>query len=256
MRITSITYRKKKRGVSTVLGTLIFIGILFTSVVPMMLVMKQADTIYTKKVHETEIIDDERERENLIVYTYTTQDLQKITVKVKNGGDVPVKIVRVWINDQCNVTDTVISTNSEKELGPFEVSGVEEGDTAVVKVTTERGNVFYCVSGTLYYTSGGWSTTSFGICVIIHNPKGGEYQISLWNASRETPQWDVFYQSHCKEWEDVVATTPVPEASQEYEVKVEERKGTNWKPLPGSPIPTPIEYPNGPPFIMVWLEAK
>lgn len=254
MRTINIMPIKERRGVSTILGTLIFIGILFTSVVPMMLVMKQADTIYTKKIHEMEIMDDERERENLIVYTYP--DEQKIQVKVKNSGNVPVKVIRVWINDQNNITDTVILVNSEEVLGSFTLSGVDENTTAEVKVTTERGNAFYCVSGTLYYTSGGWSTTSFGICVIVHNPKGGEYQISLWNASRETPQWDVFYQSHCKEWVDVVATTPVPEPSPDYEIAVKERKGSNWKPLPGSPIPTPIEYPNGPPFIMVWLEAK
>lgn len=254
MRTTNIMPIKERRGVSTIMGTLIFIGILFTSVIPMMLVMKQADTIYTKKIHEIEIRDDERERENLIVYTYP--DDQKINVKIKNSGNIPVKIVRVWINDQCNVTDELISTNSEKVLGPFEVQELEEGDTVEVKVTTERGNVFHCVSGTLYY-SGGWSTTSYGICVIIHNPKGGEFQIKLWNVTREPdPQWDVFYQSHCKEWEDVIATTPVLEPSSEYQVDVYERKGTNWKRLPGCPIPTPIDYPNGPPFIMVWLDAK
>ena len=255
MRTSNIMPIKERRGVSTIMGTLIFIGILFTSVIPMMLVMKQADTIYTKKIHEIEIRDDERERENLIVYTYP--DDQKITVKIKNSGNIPVKIVRVWINDQYNVTDELISTNSEKVLGPFEVSGVvEEGDTVEVKVTTERGNVFFCVSGILYYTGGGWSTTSYGICVIIHNPQGGEFQIKLWNVTREPAQWDVFYQSHSKEWDDIVATTPVLEPSSEYQVDVFERKGTNWKRLPGSPIPTPIDYPNGPPFILVWLNAK
>ena len=256
MRTTNIMPIKERRGVSTIMGTLIFIGILFTSVIPMMLVMKQADTIYTQKIHEIEIRDDERERENLIVYTYP--DIKKITVKIKNSGNVPVKIVRVWLNDQCNVTDELIPTNFEKVLGPFVVSGVEEeGDTVEVKVTTERGNVFFCVLNTLYYTGEGWSTTSLGICVIIHNPQGDEFQIKLWNVTRDpVPQWDVFYQSHCKEWVDVVATTPVFEPSSEYKIDVYERKGSNWKRLPGSPIPTPIDYPNGPPFILVWLDAK
>jgi len=256
MRITNITPIKERRGVSTIMGTLIFIGIMFTSVIPMLLVMKQVDTIYTQKIHEIEIRDDERERENLIVYTYP--DNEKIKVKIKNIGNVPVKLVRVWINDQCNVTDELISTNSEEVLGPFKISGVlVVGDTVDVKVATERGNVFFCVSGSLYYSGGGWSTTSYGICVIIHNPQGGEFQIKLWNITREpTPQWDVFYESHCKEWEDVVATTPVLEASSEYQVDVYEKKGINWKRLPGSPIPTPIDYPNGPPFILVWLDAK
>jgi hypothetical protein len=245
---------KERRGVSTVIGTIIFIGIMFTSIIPMMLVMKQADTVYTKKIHEFEIRDDEREKETIVVYTYP--DGQKIKVELLNEGNVPAKIVRVWINDQCNVTDELISSNSEKVLGPFTVSGLLEGTTIDVKVTTDRGNVFYCVSGPLHYTGGGWSTTSYGICVIIHNPQGGEFQIKLWNVTKEPDQWDVFYQSHAKEWEDIVATTPVPEPSSDYEVDIYERKGANWKQLPGSPIPTPIDYPNGPPFILVWVDAK
>ena len=68
MYTTNIMRIKKKKGVSTILGTLIFIGILFTSVIPMMLVMKQADTIFTKKVHEMEAIDDEKAREKLTSY--------------------------------------------------------------------------------------------------------------------------------------------------------------------------------------------
>ncbi len=254
MHTTNIMPIKKRKGVSTILGTLIFIGILFTSVVPMFLVMKQADTIYTQKVHEAEIEDDERKREDLIIYTYP--DVQKIEVKVKNKGNVPVKIIRVWINDQYNATNMLIPSNSEAILGSFEVFGLEEGYTADVKVTTERGNVFYCVSGTLYYTGGGWSTTSYGICVIVHNPQGGEYQIQLLNVTEGPDHWDVIYQSKSKEWDDVVATTPVSEPSPDYQIDVYERKGANWKRLPGSPIPTPIEYPNGPPFIMVWIDAK
>lgn len=256
MRSTNIPSIKKRRGISTILGTLIFIGVLFTSVVPMMLVMKQADTIYTKKIHELETKDDERAREELNVYTFAGVDTE-IMLKIKNRGEVPVKIVRVWTNDEYHNENTTILTNSEKSLGPFEVPEVVINTTVSVKVVTERGNVFHCISGLLYYTDQGWKTTSLGICVIIHNAEGGEYQCLLWNATKTPePTWDKFYESKAKEWEDVVATTPVPVASPYYQVKVNEKKGVNWKPLPGSPIDTPIEYPDGPPFIMVWIDAK
>ncbi len=255
MRSTHILPIEKRRGVSTILGTLIFIGILFTSVLPMMLVMKQADTIYTKKIHELENKDDERVREDLIVYTFAGV-LTEIKLRIKNKGEVPVKIVRVWTNDEYHTENTTILSYSEQNLGPFEVPDVLINDTVSVKVVTERGNIFHCISGTLYYTEGGWSTTSFGICVIIHNAEGGEYQCWLWNASKGTPTWDKFYESKAKEWEDIVATTPVPIVSPYYKVDVLEKKGINWKPLPGSPINTPIEWPDGPPFIMVWIDAK
>ena len=253
MYTTNIMRIKKKKGVSTILGTLIFIGILFTSVIPMMLVMKQADTIFTKKVHEMEAIDDEKAREKLDVYIYPGGGTN-INIKVKNKGELPVKIIRVWINNEYNSTNELIPTNSEKNIGPFNVPNVEENSTVDVKVVTERGNVFHSFSGTLYYSGSGWSTTSVGICVIIHNPGGGEYQVFLLNGT-----WSKkIYESKDKEWEDVIASTPVSVYPNEnYEVDIKKRKGVNWKRLPGSPIPTPIYYPvSGPPFIMVWIEGK
>ncbi len=42
------TMYRKKRGVSTILGTLIFVGIIFSAYVPMTLVMKQVDNIYER----------------------------------------------------------------------------------------------------------------------------------------------------------------------------------------------------------------
>jgi len=217
----------------------------------MMLVMKQADTIYEKKVHERELRDDERAREELIVYTYDGGGTS-IIVRVKNIGEVPVTIDRVWTNDKYHSVGENIPANSEENMGPFDVPGVVENTTVDAKVVTERGNIFYSCSGSLYYTGGGWSTTSYGICVIIHNPGGGEFQIHLWNIT----EWSEIYESHSKEWEDIVATTPVPTPSTEYKIEVKEKKGSKWKSLPGSPINTPIEYPDGPPFIMVWIDAK
>ena len=41
-----------KKGVSTILGTLIFMGIIFSAYIPMTLVMKQADNIYEQEIHE------------------------------------------------------------------------------------------------------------------------------------------------------------------------------------------------------------
>ncbi|UCD44869.1 MAG: hypothetical protein JSV27_12290 [Candidatus Bathyarchaeota archaeon] len=255
MSITATSLIEKRKGVSTILGTLIFIGIIFTSVVPMLLVMKQADTIYMKKIHDVENMDNDRASEDLIVYLYDGGNTS-VNVKVKNMGETPVKIIRVWTNDKYHNENTTILTNSEEVLGPFEVPDVAENVTVDASVVTERGNIFYSISGSLYFSGGGWSTTSYGICVIIHNPGGGEFKVSLWNVSRYPDQWDEFYESKAKEWEDIVATTPVLEPSADYKIDVKEKKGSKWKSLPGSPIATPIEYPNGPPFILVWMDAQ
>lgn len=252
MRITHMLFNRKNKGVSTILGTLIFIGIIFTSVVPMMLVMKQADTIYEKKKHEMDVIDDESVREELVVYTYDGGGTS-IMVQVENRGDVPVNIVRVWTNNEYHDASEMISANSEVDLGPFTVPGVTENSVVDTKVVTERGNAFYSISGNLYYSGGGWSTTSYGICVIVHNPMGGKFQVFFYNGTHwEDPP---FYESHAKEWVDVVTSTSVSTPSVDYRIDVKEQVGSNWVSLPGSPIDTPIEYPNGPPFLLVWMDV-
>ena len=54
--------RCKRKGASTILGVLIFIGILFTAVIPMQLVMNQADMYYDRKIKGMEASDKERAR--------------------------------------------------------------------------------------------------------------------------------------------------------------------------------------------------
>ena len=254
MHITNIMFRKRRRAVSTILGTIIFIGIMFTSIIPMMLVMKQADTIYTQKVHQMEIRDEEGVKEDVNVYVYPYQNDTELGVKVENIGNVPVIVVRVWLNDESFEVNGVVSAASDELFGPYNVSSIQNGTTVDAKIVTERGNVFYCISGSLtWYESEGWSTTSLGICVIIHNTAGGEFQVTLKNCSDDSTY--LIYESHSKEWADVVASTPVDDPGS-YEMIVKVKKGSNWKDVPGSPVPADITYPDGPPFIMIWIQGK
>jgi hypothetical protein len=62
--------RRRKRGVSTTLGVIIFVGILFTSVIPMALVMRQSETIYEQNELELKRQDDDQDREDIDVYVY------------------------------------------------------------------------------------------------------------------------------------------------------------------------------------------
>lgn len=249
MHITHTTCHKRRKGVSTIMGTLIFIGILFTSVIPMFLVMKQADNLYTQKVYEMRNRDDERSKENVFVSAYPGTSTT-IYVKVENNGNVPVKIVRVWINDDSFSVETPLVSNSYQILGPFSIE-VENGESVEVKAVSERGNVFYSISGPLLYSDGQWFTVSLGICVVIYNPKGGQFKIVLQNNT--APVWsETIYESHSQEWQDAIVSHPVEEAGS-YTLKIYEKKGSNWKELPGSPLDVSITWPSGPPFIMVWI---
>ncbi len=168
MSTIRIMYRSRKRGVSTILGTLIFIGILFTAVIPMSLVMKQADTIYEQKKLEMERFDEERAREEIDVYVFPTEGAasDNLTVSVHNRCELTVRIIRIWINDTFIATDYVVPSMSELELGSFYVAP-RDGSTYDVKVTTERGNVFECGSGTISYQDGHWEVENLMINVLI-----------------------------------------------------------------------------------------
>ena len=174
MSTTTILSRK---GTSTILGTLIFVSIIFSAFIPMMLVMRQADTIHEIRKHQLTSLDEEQYREDISYYAYPLDlSSNQIFVKIENKGSALVKIVSVWINDVVeSPQDANIQSMATMELGPFTV------DPAVltsytVKVVTEKGNIFTSLSGTLHSSGGTWYTPSLGICIHIESERG-KYQI-------------------------------------------------------------------------------
>ncbi len=175
----SITGTSCHRGTASILGTLVFVGIIFTSFIPMMLLMNQADTLYDMRKHELGILDQERIDEEISFYAYPDSN-DKIVLSIKNEGSTPVKIVNVWINDVEYPQNVNINSMETKILASLDVT-LHDLTSYTVKVITENGNVFTSDAGTLYYSSSsavGWYTPSLGICVHIDNLRG-TYQIII-----------------------------------------------------------------------------
>jgi len=173
----------RRRGISTILGTLISIGILFTAVIPMFLVMRQADTLHEKRKLELGRLDEEKRRENIRVYVFPTPDSPpdqpSLTVRVDNRGELLVRVVRIWVNDQPLDVDCAVQGMSQKGLEPFDVS--TEPGSYIIKVTTDRGNVFASDSGPITYLGGGeWAVGMLVINVLIYYAPGGVYDINVW----------------------------------------------------------------------------
>lgn len=188
MCTTRIMSCKKRKGVSTVLGTLIFIGILFTSVIPMMLVMNQADTIFEQKKLEIQRADEEHAREQIVVYVYPTGVTApgNLTVMVENRCEMSVKIVRIWINDTIHSKEYIVQSMNEQVLDSFNVSPPEDkNSTYDIRVTTERGNVFEAGSGPITYDGWGWVIENLMINVLISSP-GIVFKIYLSGPSNYT----------------------------------------------------------------------
>jgi len=163
---TRTMYKRKKKGMSSILGTLIFVGILFTAVIPMYLVMNQADIILEQEKHEIARLDEDKEREDVSFYVYPDAN-DDLVVVVQNKSPMAVKVVRVWVNDDPEPASTELDPlEGGASLGPYEVV-VEEGGIYNVRITTERGNVYDSSSGDLEYSGGQWVVETKLINVVI-----------------------------------------------------------------------------------------
>lgn len=176
-----------RRGTSTILGTLIFVGILFTAVIPMFLVMRQADIFYEKEKFNVGLLDEERKNEDIRVYVFPTPgspEPPSLTVRIENRGDILVRVVRIWVNDQEIESDCAVQSMSEADMDPFDVSALPGNYS--IKVTTDKGNKFTSDVAPIYYLGGGeWEIGMLVINVLIYNQPGGIYKIDVWWGAEE-----------------------------------------------------------------------
>lgn len=212
------------------MGTLIFIGVLFTAYIPMQLVMKQADNIYETRIHEAKLQDDLKGKEDLMVYGFSETNDEYVTVFVQNRGKIAVEVVRIWLNDEPEPVSKNIVSGGSASFGPFLLAGTE-GQKLIVKVTTTNGNVFPNSLGSALYSSiYGWYTPSLGICVTIIN-EAGQYKIEISRVSDSEVLGQ--YQSSGTDHDDIVQTFLVPddEPTHEFNVELYKRVGGSWVPL-------------------------
>lgn len=165
-----------RRGTSTTLGMLIFIGVLFTSVIPMFLVMRQADTFYETEKFEVGRLDEERAREDIDFYLLPTiEDEPILTLKFNNRCELAVRIIRVWINDEPRRVDCLILPTSNGELELRDLIDPESPNPVsfYIMVVTDKGNVFSPYSGIPTYdpSLGSWDMDFYIIYVMMLHPQ-------------------------------------------------------------------------------------
>jgi len=168
-----------KDGISTVLGMLIFIGILFTCVIPLFLYVNQVNSYYDQAVIEMEHIDEDKQREMIDVYAYPFNTTSKaIYVYVKNQCPFSVEVIRIWVNDHCyNYTLKVpgLGWNVTEAIDLTGILPVQGNITIDTKVTTRRGNIISSLVNPLYYSAAaGWSSSgTLSINVVINRDHQG-----------------------------------------------------------------------------------
>lgn len=233
---------------STILGTIIFIGILFSAVVPMQLVMQQADNIKLQRIEEIKRFDNDSQAEKISVMVFPVSlTSNQLNIKLSNKGSIAVKIVRVWIQDTSYTVDQSLNPSEAKTLGPFTVNLVE-GASYPVKAVTGRGRVFAADHISLIYSNGQWFTPSLGIQVYIANEKG-KYYIKVNNAT-----WSTYYQTQGMDHGDLMKYFEV-DSPGVYTVTCR-KNNENGPLLPGTPVNVEIAWPSGPPIIYVYTSGK
>ena len=249
MHMKNITY-DKRRGVSTILGTILFIGIVFSTIVPMTLVMKQADNIYERTIHEVKMNDLEKSTEELMIFAFGEAGSTDLTVYVMNRGANEVKVVHVWLNEEIQELSQVIAPKTSSEFGPYDVSDTES--PLRVKVTTANGNIFECYLGNIMYSEvNGWYTPSFAINVMIMN-FAGQYEIII----EDEEDVEVgYYMSSGTDHDDIQETFLVAPEPCTYNVDVLKRVGGGWDYLIGPTFTVDVPPLNGNPIVFVVVDG-
>lgn len=168
----------RRRGTSTIYGVMIFIGIMFTAVIPMLLVMNQADTLHEMRKVEVGRLDEERAMESIFFHLETSIDpaTEEPIIKLVfyNRCVIAVKIIHVWINDGIREVNYLIPPNSngEWELRNLMDPPYQDPEYFSVMAVTDKGNILLPLSGNPEYSydpvlGGSWEYNVYTIYIMM-----------------------------------------------------------------------------------------
>lgn len=184
--------KKSRRGISTVLGVLLMVGILFTTVIPVFIYVNSLNNYYDLTVVNMKIADQERSREEMEVYAWGRND--SVDVYMINRGSMSLNVMRIWFMGTY-LNKTLIFT-SENESSPLPLQLIASSQETVtlsssdfstiidadpdlnhfnIYVTTARGNKFPSRTNPLRYDEG-WIFASKPpwITVFIYSDQGDD----------------------------------------------------------------------------------
>jgi hypothetical protein len=243
--VHTVRILSNRKGISTILGTLIFVGILFSSVVPMLLVMNQADTLYEQKKFEQEREDDRRDMEELQMYVYPNgKKSNQLNFTVNSICEVPVSISRIWVNDNYTSINTVIPSMNTENLPPQYVDLVD-GQLYFIKIVSNTNVITPSETGVLMYNdTEGWLCESIQIKIVCSS-SGKKVRVTIDSGTPEL---------YSKAYSSTLQIIKEMETAGTYNVKVEVEKGfffwTWWSTVYDDDVE--IEWPEGPPIVTVF----
>ncbi len=230
-------YRRKRRGVASVLGILIMVGILITSILPTFIYVNEVNNYYDRAVVDLKIADEDRYYEDLEVHAYG-HNQTTVDILIINRAPLASNITRIWVTNTTLQDAWIFNSTNHPDL-PLYLSASEqtsirmdftginaEGSSYRIEVTTERGNKFSSTTNPLTYTVGGeWQTGSmeFNIQVIVQSSQGNDrYLIKIYGPENHFD----FIDSATVQGQ-FFSVFSVPQAGQ-YNVTVQNIKGGSY----------------------------
>jgi hypothetical protein len=236
-----------RKGVGSILGIIIMIGVLFNTFIPLQLYIKEHKLLKIQRENELEVKEGYRDLEDLTVLAYPVNTTSnEILVEVENKGAIQVNVKSIWIKDSKEPIETGLRQGEEGVFGPFTVDLIEN-NSYPVQVFTERGRLFSSESGNLFFIEGTWVIQGLGISVQIAN-NIGKYFICVSNST-----WSSIYQTQGQDHDDLLVFFDV-KSNGNYQVVC--KKNNSMGPdLPGTPMIVELMYPGGPPVVSIYTSG-
>jgi hypothetical protein len=230
-------YHRKKKGVASVIGMLIIVGILITSILPTFIYINEMNNYYDRVVVDLKITDNEHSMENLEVYSYGHTDYE-VDVFIINRAPLATNISRIWVLNNTLQDAWIFNSTNTPDL-PLYLGAAEqttlrlnftdisvEGCSYLIEVTTDRGNKFSSTTNPLTFSEGGeWQTGSmeFNIQTIIQSSQGNDrYLIQIYG-----PENHYDFVDSATVQGQFFSVFSVPQAGQ-YNVTVQNIKGSSY----------------------------
>jgi len=201
-----LSFRRRRRGVASVLGILIMVGILITSILPTFIYVNEVSNYYDRTVVDLKITDNERSLENLEVYAYGYTEYE-VDVFIINRAPLATNITRIWVMNSTLQDAWIFTSTNSSDLPLYLVAANQttlrlnftcisvEGISYIIEVTTDRGNKFSSNTNPLTFTLGGeWQTgtSEFKIQVLILSKQGSDdYRIEIHDLGGYSDNVDV-----------------------------------------------------------------
>jgi len=178
MQRTLSRIHKARSGLATVLGMLIFIGVIFTCVIPLFLYVNEVNSLYDQTAYETSNFDLERTQEKCDAFAYPLNSVSDyLNIYIKNKCALDVKIVRVWVNNVYYEFDNATAPAMDHcNIQNLNVSQLKIPNTRfIIKVTSTRGKSYSSITNPLFWNGTCWTGgMGFYVQVVIESARQGQ----------------------------------------------------------------------------------